>query len=172
MPETKKTARVTRVATHSSEQKMDVNMSLDEHKKRVRAHIDRSWNRGYLAISQRLHSKDFTYKSSFTGSQPNSAGFSAPVLNIRSAVPDLEVVVEECIAEGHKVMTWCTLIGTIEKPARGYLPSDKVLIISAMVFWSLNLCGEIQEICTMFDMESFRAQQGLVIQSFEVKALP
>jgi hypothetical protein len=41
-----------------------------------------------------------------------------------------------------------------------------------MAFWTFNFSGEIQEICTMFDMESFRAQQGLAIQAFEAKALP
>ena len=147
-------------------------MSLDEHKKLVRKHIELSWNKGHLALSERLHSKDFLYKSSFVGRQLNSAGFSQMVQEIRSAMPDLEVVVEECIAEGNKVVTWSTMIGTIEKPAFGYPASDKVLSISAMAFWTLNFNGEIQEICTMFDMESFRAQLGLDTRSFSEKALP
>ena len=41
-----------------------------------------------------------------------------------------------------------------------------------MAFWTLTPSGEIQEICTMFDMESSRAQQGLAIQALEEKALP
>jgi steroid delta-isomerase-like uncharacterized protein len=87
-------------------------------------------------------------------------------------MPDLEVVIEECIAEGNKVVTWSTLIGTIEKPAFGYPPSDKVLSISAMAFWTLTPSSEIQEICTIFDVESFRAQLGLETRSFADKALP
>jgi steroid delta-isomerase-like uncharacterized protein len=81
-------------------------------------------------------------------------------------------VVEECVAEGNKVVTWSTLIGTIEKPALGYPPSDKVLGIAAMAFWTLSPSNEIQEICTMFDMESFRAQLNLDTRSFSEKALP
>lgn len=147
-------------------------MSLDEQKKLVRKHIELSWNKGHLALSERLHSKDFLYKSSFVGNQLNSAGFSQMVQDIRKAMPDLQVVIEECISEGNKVVTWSTMIGTIENPAFGYPASDKILSISAMAFWTLNFSGEIQEICTMFDMESFRAQQGLAIQAFEAKALP
>jgi steroid delta-isomerase-like uncharacterized protein len=147
-------------------------MSLDEQKKRVRKHIELSWNRGHLALSERLHSKDFLYKSSFVGRQLNSAGFSQMVQEIRNAMPDLQVLIEECISEGNKVVTWSTMIGTIAKPAVGYPASDKVLSISAMAFWTLSFNGEIQEICTMFDMESFRAQQGLAIQSLAAKALP
>ena len=147
-------------------------MSLDEMKKRVRQHIDLTWNRGRLALAEQMHSPDFLYKSSFIGRPLSSSAFVQMVQDIRSAMPDMEVVVEECIAEGNKVVTWSTLIGTIEKPALGYPPSDKVLSISAMAFWTLNSVGEIQEICTMFDMESFRAQQGLAIQALEEKALP
>ena len=147
-------------------------MSLDDLKRLVCQHIDLSWNKGRLALSERLHSKDFLYKSSFIGRPLNSGAFTQMVHDIRLAMPDLQLVVEECIAEGNKVVTWSTLIGTIEKPAFGYPPSDKVLSISAMAFWTLTPSGEIQEICTMFDMESFRAQQGLAIQALEEKALP
>ncbi|HSC85216.1 MAG TPA: ketosteroid isomerase-related protein [Pseudomonas sp.] len=147
-------------------------MSLDEMKKRVRQHIDLSWNKGRLALAEQLHSPDFLYKSSFVGRPLDSRGFVSMVQEIRSAMPELEVVLEDCIAEGDKVVTWSTLIGTIENPALGYPPSDKVLSISAMAFWTLNPNGDIREICTMFDMESFRAQLGLETRPFAEKALP
>ena len=147
-------------------------MSLDDLKRLVCQHIDLSWNKGRLALSERLHSKDVWHRSSVIGRPLNSGAFTQMVHDSRLAMPDLQVVVEECIAEGNKVVTWSTLIGTIEKPAFGYPPSDKVLSISAMAFWTLTPSGEIQEICTMFDMESFRAQQGLAIQALEEKALP
>ncbi|WP_375741537.1 ester cyclase [Pseudomonas boanensis] len=147
-------------------------MSLDDMKRRVRQHIELSWNRGHLALAEQLQSKDFLYKSSFVGRPLGSAAYCEMVQNIREAMPDLEVVIEECVAEGNKVVTWSTLIGSIQKPALGYPPSDKILSISAMAFWTFNSLGEVQEICTMFDMESFRAQLGLSIQPFAEKALP
>ncbi|RJG10409.1 hypothetical protein D3879_20570 [Pseudomonas cavernicola] len=147
-------------------------MSLDDMKRLVRQHIDLSWNKGRLALTEQLHSKNFLYKSSFAGRPLGSAGFAQLVLDIRSAMPDLEVVIEECLAEGNKVFTWSTLIGTIEKPALGYPPSDKVLSISAMACWTLTPAGEVEEICTMFDMESFRSQLGLETRPFAETALP
>ena len=138
----------------------------------MRQHIDLSWNKGRLALAERLHSKDFLYKSSFMGRPLNGSDYCAMVEEIRSAMPDLEVVIEECLAEGNKVVTWSTLIGTLEKAAMGYPASDRVLSISAMAFWTLNSVGEIQEICTMFDMESFRSQLGLETRPFAEKALP
>lgn len=41
-----------------------------------------------------------------------------------------------------------------------------------MAFWRFDRMGQIEEICTMFDMESFRAQLGLEVRSFAEKALP
>ena len=147
-------------------------MSTDELKRRVRQHIDLTWNKGRLALAEQMHGSDFLYKSSFIGRPLGSVAFTQMVQEIRQAMPDLEVVVEECIAEGYKVVTWSTMIGTIEKPALGYPPSDKVLSISAMAFWTLAPNGDIREICTMFDMESFRAQLGLETRPFAEKALP
>jgi steroid delta-isomerase-like uncharacterized protein len=147
-------------------------MSLEDKKQLVRKHIDLSWNRGRLALAEQLHSKDFIYKSSFVGHPMASTEFSEMVSQIRTAMPDLGVVVEDCVAEADKVVTWSTLIGTIENGALGYPPSDKVLSISAMAFWSITPNGQIREICTMFDMESFRAQLGLVTRAYAEKALP
>jgi steroid delta-isomerase-like uncharacterized protein len=147
-------------------------MSLDDRKKVVHQHIDLAWNKGRLALAEQLHSRDFLYKSSFVGRPMDSSGFVQLVQQIRHAMPDLQVVVEECIAEGYKVFTWSTLIGTIQKPALGYPPSDKVLSLSAMAFWTLTPGNEIQEICTMFDMESFRAQLGLQTRPLAETALP
>ena len=147
-------------------------MSLDDRKKVVCQHIDLTWNKGRLALAEQLHSRDFLYKSSFIGRPLGSAGFSQMVQDVRHAMPDLQIVIEECVAEGYKVVTWSTLIGTIQNPALGYPPSDKVLSISAMAFWTLTPCNEIQEICTMFDMESFRAQLGLQPRPLAETALP
>ena len=147
-------------------------MSPEDLKKRVRQHIDLTWNRGRLALAEQMHGPDFIYKSSFLGRTLDSAAFSQMVQAIRLAMPELEVVVEECLAEGNKVVTWSTLVGTLEQPALGYPPSDRVLSISAMAFWTLAPNGNICEICTMFDMESFRSQLGLQTRSFAEKALP
>jgi steroid delta-isomerase-like uncharacterized protein len=70
------------------------------------------------------------------------------------------------------VVTWSTLIGTIEHSAFGYPPSDKVLSISAMAFWSITPTQQVQGICTMFDMESFRAQLGLDTRPYAEKSQP
>jgi hypothetical protein len=46
------------------------------------------------------------------------------------------------------------------------------IVANQVAFWTLTPSHEIQEICTMFDMESFRAQLGLATQPYAAKALP
>lgn len=147
-------------------------MSEKDLKRLARQHIDLVWNKGHLALAEQLHSPDFIYKSAFTAQPLNNAGYRQLVQGIRSAMPDLEVVVEECIREGNKVFTWSTLLGSISRPAFGYPASEKILSLSAMGFWVFSSTGEILELCTMFDMESFRAQMGLQNRPFAEKALP
>ena len=147
-------------------------MSPEALKKIARQHIDLTWNKGRLGLVARLHSKDFIYKSSFANATLDSDGFVELVEGIRHAMPDIQVVIEDCIVEGLQVCTWSTMIGIISQPAFGYPASDKVVSIAAMAFWRFNNKGEIQEICSLFDMESFRAQMGLSIRPLAQLALP
>lgn len=82
----------------------------------------------------------------------------------------MEVVVEDCAAEADKVVSWSTLIGTIEKGALGCPPNDKSFSILAMAYWVITPDGQVRKIRTMYDMESFRAQLELVTCASEEKA--
>src|SRR5690606_21305071 len=147
-------------------------MSLERNKKLARKHIDLTWNRGHMALAEQLHSKDFPYTSSFVGRPLDTGAFLALVEQLRTAMQDLSAASEACRADADQVVTWSTRIGTIQERALGYSPGDKVLRISAMAFWTLTPTGQIREICTMFDMESFRAQLGLDTRPYAEKALP
>ncbi|MBE7375986.1 ester cyclase [Pseudomonas lopnurensis] len=136
-------------------------MSADGRKKRVCNHIDLSWNKGRLALSEQMQSKYFSYKGSFISRPLNSAGFAELVRTVRSAMPDLEVVVDECVCEGHKVVTSSTAMGTLATPLLGYPASDKILAIAAMSVWTLNPAGDIEEVTTLVDLEGMRLQLGI-----------
>jgi len=136
-------------------------MSADGRKKRVCNHIDLSWNKGRLALSEQMQSKYFSYKGSFIDQPLGSAGFAELVRSVRTAMPDLEVVVDECICEGHKVVTSSTIMGTLATPLLGYPASDKILAIAAMSVWTLTPAGDIEEITTLVDLEGVRQQLGI-----------
>lgn len=147
-------------------------MQLEELKRITRQHIDLSWNKGHLALVEQRHALNFQYKSSFVGHPLDTAGYQALVMEIRDAMTDLHVEIEDIIAEGRTVVTWSTFMGTIAKPALGYPASDKLLSISAMAFWRYSPAGKLEELCTLFDMESFRAQLGLQMRPNAEIALP
>lgn len=136
-------------------------MSPEERKRRVRQHIDLSWCKGRLALAEQLQSRYFSYKSSFIAQPVNSAGFGLMVREIRQAIPDLEAVVDDCISEGNRVVTSSTLFGTLEKSVFGFAPSGKIVTVAAMSIWTLNPGGDIEEINTLFDLESARKQLGM-----------
>ncbi|WP_421682088.1 SnoaL-like domain-containing protein [Stutzerimonas urumqiensis] len=136
-------------------------MSPDERKRRVRSHVDLTWNKGRLALAERLQSRYFIYKGSFIGQPLDSAGFARIVRQVREAMPGLEVVIDECLSDGDKVVTSSTLIGTLEKPAFGYTPSDRVLAIAAMSIWTLTPTGDILELSTLLDLGGAHKQLGL-----------
>lgn len=133
-------------------------MSPEEQKRRVLKHVELSWGKGRLALAEQLQSRYFTYKSSFISQPVNSAGFGLIVREIRAAMEDLEVVVDECLSEGNRVVTSSTLFGTLAKPAFGHSPSGKILTVAVMSFWTLNPSGDIEEINSLFDLESARQQ--------------
>ena len=69
-------------------------MPSHDLKRLARHHIELSWNKGRMALVEQLHSKDFLYKSSFIGRPLDTAGYIRLLQDIRTAMPDLEVVVE------------------------------------------------------------------------------
>ena len=123
-------------------------MSPEEQKRRVVKHVELSWGKGRLALAEQLQSRYFTYKSSFISQPVNSAGFGLIVREIRSAMEDLEVVVDECLSEGNRVVTSSTLFGTLTKPAFGHSPTGKILTVAVMSFWTLNPNGDIETACS------------------------
>ena len=83
------------------------------------------------------------------------------VRDVRNAVPDLEVVVDECLCEGHRVVTTCTVMGTLTRPLLGCPANDKILAVAAISLWTFNSAGEIEDVSTLLDLENARLQLGL-----------
>ena len=136
-------------------------MTPEKNKKTACRHIDLTCNKGHMALAERLQSRDFIYRSALLGTSLPPGEFVSFLQRVRHAMPSLEVVGEECLAEDNRVVTWSTLIGSIEHSLGGMPASDRVLSYSVVAFWTFNSKGEISEICTLLDMEHVRRQLGL-----------
>src|SRR5712692_3028623 len=105
-------------------------MSTEENK----AVIRRFWeavNQGYLnALDDTLAA---SYKGRMPGLEPlDCAGVKDVVAQYRSAFPDLHVTIDDMIAEGDKVATRVTMVGTHQGEFQGIAPTGKQVSVTGL----------------------------------------
>ncbi len=131
-------------------------MSSD-NKSLVEKHIDLSWNKGKYGLLQQLVGKTFRYQTTFKEGFRDFEGYVQYVEDIRRSVPDLEVTIEEMMAEDDKVITFSTYSGSFNKPLFGMPANGKVIAFSAASIWTIAR-GKIIEQTTMVDLAGLQKQ--------------
>ncbi len=131
-------------------------MSL-ENKALIEKHINLSWNKGKFGLLQQLAAKNFRYQTTFKDGFRDFDGFVKYVEDIRYAVPDLEVTVEEIMAEDNKVITFSTFCGSFNKPLFGMPANGKMIAFTAASIWVVCR-GKILEQTTMVDLAGLQRQ--------------
>jgi predicted ester cyclase len=102
-------------------------MSMETNKATVRRYIEEVWNGGNLDAFDELV-VEAERGAVATSSHGNSAGQMKKLLEFyRSAFPDLQVCIEQLLAEGDAVMVRWTLRGTHRGVFRGIPAMDAVL---------------------------------------------
>lgn len=127
------------------------------HKDIVRRHIELSWNKGKFNLLQQLVSKHFRYQTTFREGFKDFSQYIEYVTEIRTAVPDLEVTIEEIMAEDDKVITFSTFSGSFNKPLFGMPANGKVIAFSAASVWQLRKEKVIEQ-TTMVDLMGLQKQ--------------
>jgi steroid delta-isomerase-like uncharacterized protein len=107
------------------------------NKRLVRHFIDLTWNQGRYNIAKSLLRRDFTYQASMIDEPMNFDGMVTLINSIKAAMEDFSVSVEEILAEGDRVVTQSTFSGTLMRPLLGFAPSDRLLSLTAVTFWSI-----------------------------------
>ncbi len=128
-----------------------------ENKSLVEKHIDLSWNKGKYGLLQQLVAKGFRYQTTFKDGFRDFEGYVEYVEDIRKSVTDLEVTVEEIMAEDDKVITFSTFCGSFNKPLFGMPANGKVIAFSAASVWIIYR-GKIIEQTTMVDLAGLQRQ--------------
>lgn len=131
-------------------------MSSD-NKSLVEKHIDLSWNKGKYGLLKQLVGKTFRYQTTFREGFRDFDGYVEYVEDIRRSVPDLEVTIEEMMAEDDKVITFSTFCGSFNKPLFGMPANGKVIAFSAASIWTIAR-GKIIEQTTMVDLAGLQKQ--------------
>lgn len=128
-----------------------------ENKSLVEKHIDLSWNKGKYRLLQQIVAKGFRYQTTFREGFRDFDGYVEYVEDIRRSVPDLEVSIEDIMAEENKVITFSTFSGSFSKPLFGMPANGKVIAFSAASVWTIYR-GKVIEQTTMVDLAGLQRQ--------------
>ena len=107
-------------------------MPGEENKAVLRQFSEEVWNKGNLAAIDQLVANEFTEHTPMPGFPPNREGYKQVVKAFRSAFPDMQVRLEDVLAEGDKVVGRWTLRGTHRGDLLGTPPSGKQVTVSGM----------------------------------------
>ncbi len=95
----------------------------DDNKSIMRRAYDEILNEGRLEVADELIAEDMIEHERFPGLESGREGFKTFVTTFREAFPDLQVTVEDMIAEGDKVAARATMRGTHQGEFLGIPPS-------------------------------------------------
>jgi predicted ester cyclase len=85
---------------------------MEENKEIIRRVFEEVVNQGNLVLIDALFAANFVDRSAFPGQTPGPAGIKEAVRGLRAMFPDLEVTIEDLIAEDNRVASRETWQGT------------------------------------------------------------
>jgi steroid delta-isomerase-like uncharacterized protein len=132
-------------------------MTLEEHKMIVRRFFEEAWNRQNLDVVDEI----FASAVIFNGQSITREALKQALAGRRVAFPDIQVTVDDQVAEGEKVSTRRTWRATHKGPYRGVGATGKVVTwtqISVVRFSQ----GRIVEDWTVADELSILQQLGVL----------
>ena len=127
----------------------------------IRRFGEEIWNKGNLTAADEFLAPDVVGHFSHLASPTNRAGFTAFVIQVRQAFPDLAFTLDDLIAEQDKVVARWTVRGTHEGLLLGIPPTGKPVAISATVIYRIT-GGKIAEIWGNVDLLGLVQQIGVV----------
>ena len=96
-------------------------MTLEDHKMIVRRFFEEAWNRQNLNVVDEI----FAPTVIFNGQSVTREALKQALAGRRVAFPDIQVTVDDQVAEGEKVSTRRTWQATHRGPYRGVAPTGK-----------------------------------------------
>ncbi len=133
-------------------------MSGEENKAIVRRHMDEVWSKGNLHVIDEIFATDFF---SHGRQERGVAGLKQTIAAQRTAFPDLQITVEDMIAEGDKVVSRRTMRGTPTGEFHGIAPTDKQTASSSIAIFRID-DGKIKEIWQVNDRLGLLQQIGAI----------
>ena len=134
----------------------------DENKTLMRRWFEEVWNRGRAEAIDELFAEDGVahgLEGTAGGELRGPADFRAFHQRFRESFPDIEVVVEDLIAEGDKVAALCTVRGRHRGDTLGFAATEQAVEFTGMTLVRVR-DGQIIEAWNNFDFMSMFQQLG------------
>jgi len=141
----------------------------EQNKAIVRRLFEELWNKGNLSVADQLFSPNYTHHDPSTpdfGRGPESERKRATLY--RAAFPDLQLTIEDIIAEGETVMARWSCRGTHKGDLSGIAPTGKQFSISGVSIARLTN-GKMAEGWVNWDAQGLMQQLGVVPELAKVK---
>ncbi len=133
----------------------------EENKAVLRRFFEEVWNEGNLDAIDEIFSPNFTAHTAQPGTPPDREGVKQFVIAYRSAFPDVQLRVEDQVAEGDKVVTRFSSHGTHQGELMGIPATGKEINITGIGFHRVE-GGQIVDGWTEFDRMGMMQQLGVV----------
>ena len=142
----------------------------EQNKAIVRRLFEELWNKGNLSVADQLFSPNYAHHDPSTpdfGRGPESERKRATLY--RTAFPDLQLTIEDLLAEGETVMARWSCRGTHKGDLSGIAPTGKQFNISGVSIARLAN-GKLAEGWINWDAQGLMQQLGVVPELGKAKA--
>jgi steroid delta-isomerase-like uncharacterized protein len=135
----------------------------EENKALVRRYFEEIWDKGNLGLLDELFATSFVRHgpTGTEGEVRGLEGFKGLVSMYRSAFPNLQIPIEDLVAEGDRVVTRWTARGTHQGELMGNTPTGNQLTVTGILIDRIS-SGKIEEEWVDYDTLHFMQQIGAV----------
>jgi len=138
-------------------------MAIDVNKAIVMRFLEEI-NRGNLGIIDELVAETFREIPLWYGAEqvpPGRAGVAQDMEQFVTALPDMQMTIDDLVAEGDRVVVRFTTRGTHTGPYRGVAPTGRVIQWAEIGIVQIA-DGQIVSFTTLWDQLGFLQQMGVV----------
>lgn len=138
---------------------MTINHTLDRNKAIYRRYIQQVFNEGRVDLLDELLAPSYIFHEAPPGTLPGADGIKQVVSMFRAAFPDLEIIIDDQIAEGDQVCSRATTRGTHQGEIFGIPATGKVVTMTGMTIVRI-IDNRIAESWVKNDVMSLMNQLG------------
>ena len=137
-------------------------MSTEENKALIRRIVEELWNQGNLGLADELVAPDYVdHDSAMPEEVRGIEGFKQFVAMYKAGSSDGRIVVEDQVAEGDKVTTRWTAIGTHDGDLFGIPPTGNRVEFTGMEISRIS-GGKLAETWDNYDVMGMMQQLGVI----------